>query len=50
VRSGQRLAAVVAAVVLDGAVIAVGVVVLGVILSTPGCERPVVGGCTRDGP
>jgi hypothetical protein len=43
-QSGQRLAAVVAAVVLDGAVLAVALVVLGVILSTPGCERPVVGG------
>lgn len=43
-RGGQPAAAVTAAVVLDGLVLASALVILGVILSTPGCEGPPVGG------
>lgn len=44
-RSRQRLAAIVAGVLVDGLILAVGLVVMAVILSGPGCERSVpVGG------
>lgn len=43
-RGHQRVAAIVAGVVLDGLILTLGLLVLAAMLSGPGCERPVISG------